>query len=78
MVGLLLIVFLVYLAYVLIAYHRLPDELTLEVGRNGSDADFEAEKQVEKGKDYRIMTYNIGYGAFSSDYSFFMDGGKYA
>lgn len=77
-IGLLLIVFLAYLAYVLIAYHRLPDKLTLEVSRNGSDADFEAEKQVERGKDYRIMTYNIGYGAYSSDYSFFMDGGKYA
>lgn len=77
-IGLLLIVFMVYLAYVLIAYHRLPDKLTLEVSRNGSDADFEAEKQVERGKDYRIMTYNVGYGAFSSDYSFFMDGGKYA
>ena len=77
-IGLLLIVFMVYLAYVLIAYHRLPDKLILEVSRIGSDADFEAEKQVERGKDYRIMTYNVGYGAFSSDYSFFMDGGKYA
>ena len=55
-IGLLLIVFMVYLAYVLIAYHRLPDKLILEVSRIGSDADFEAEKQVERGKDYRIMT----------------------
>ena len=77
-VAVLLIAFFVYAAYVFGTYQRLPDKLTLEVTRNGSNSYFENEKKVETGKYYWIMTYNIGYGAFGKDYSFFMDGGKSA
>ena len=28
------------------------------------------------GELYRVASYNIGFGAYSNDYSFFMDGGK--
>ena len=73
-----LIAFFAYAAYVFGTYYRLPDKLTLEVMRNGSNSYFENEKKVETGKYYWIMTYNIGYGAFRKDYSFFMDGGKSA
>lgn len=73
---LLLIAFGVYAGYVFGTYYRLPDKLTLEVNRNGSNTYFEDELQVEAGKYYWIMTYNIGFGAYHSDYSFFMDGGK--
>ena len=77
-VAVLLIAFFAYAAYVFGTYYRLPDKLTLEVMRNGSNSYFENEKKVETGKYYWIMTYNIGYGAFRKDYSFFMDGGKSA
>lgn len=72
----LLVAFFAYAAYVFGTYYRLPDKLTLEVNRNGSNSYFEDEKPVEAGKYYWIMTYNIGFGAYRKDYSFFMDGGK--
>lgn len=31
---------------------------------------------IPKGKSIRIATWNTGYGAYSNDYTFFMDGGK--
>ncbi len=56
-----------YVAYVFIDYHRIGDqELTVE--RNAAAA-------VEAGKEYGILSYNIGFGAYEDDYSFFMDGG---
>lgn len=67
-----------YCAYVLIAYDRLPDYLTLEVNENGSEEDFDREFWIGQGEEYLVMTYNIGFGAYTKDYSFFMDGGKYS
>ncbi len=73
---LLLIVIGAYAGYVFSTYYRLPDKLTLEVNRNGANFYFEEEKAYEPGQYYWAMTYNIGFGAYQSDYSFFMDGGK--
>lgn len=70
------IVFGVYAFYVFNAYYRLPDKLTLEVKRNGENSYFDENFVVAPGKAYFIMTYNIGFGAYRKDYSFFMDGGK--
>lgn len=60
-----------YVAYVFIAYYRLPDTMSLDVEDSVSGP-------VQLNTDYTITTYNLGFGAYSSDYSFFMDGGKYA
>ena len=35
-------------------------------------------KRIEDNKELKITTYNIGFGAYSHDFSFFMDGGKYS
>ncbi|MCM1123361.1 MAG: endonuclease/exonuclease/phosphatase family protein [Eubacterium sp.] len=67
-----------YFIYVLTSYYRLPDKLTLEVNRSGDDADFDDDFFVKEGEEYQVMTYNIGFGAYTKDYSFFMDGGKYS
>lgn len=79
-IGIIILVILLivaaYLVYVMVSYHRLPDKLTLEVNRTGNQAAFEQDRQVEVGKYYWIMTYNIGFGAYRNDYSFFMDGGR--
>ena len=79
-IGIIILVILLivaaYLVYVMVSYHRLPDKLTLEVNRTGNQAAFEEDRQVEVGKYYWIMTYNIGFGAYRNDYSFFMDGGR--
>lgn len=57
-----------YLAYVFIDYHRLGDNVPLEVTANQSG-------QAAVGEEYRIVSWNIGFGAYESDYGFFMDGG---
>lgn len=56
----------IYVVYLQLQYHRIPDHTELEI-KNSS------EKVVEYGKTYTAMTYNIGFGAYSQDYSFFMD-----
>lgn len=59
---------IIYVAYVFTAYYRLEDNLALEVSGTGG-------KTIASGQQYRIVSYNVGFGAYSSDYSFFMDGG---
>ena len=58
-----------YVAYVFLDYHRIPDNQTLDV--------YEQEPQpiAQTGQDYRVLTWNIGFGAYEDDYGFFMDGG---
>lgn len=57
-----------YVAYVLIDYHRIGDqELAVQ---NGA-----VETSIAAGETYKIVSYNIGFGAYESDYGFFMDGG---
>lgn len=75
-----------YVIYVFAAYDRLPDKLTLEVEQNGeidtasSGSDMAAVPQRESalhaGESYTVMSYNIGFGAYLPEYSFFMDGGR--
>ncbi len=72
----LVIAFLAYAGYVFAAYYRLPDKLTLEVIRNGENSYFDEDKVFSTNRPYFIMTYNIGFGAYRPEYSFFMDGGK--
>lgn len=65
-----------YVAYVFLAYKRLPDKIELTPNANAGAAALPAEAQT--GKVYSIITWNMGFGAYSDDYSFFMDGGKYS
>ncbi len=58
-----------YFAYVFIAFHRLGDMILTPAG----EAEF---KTVETQTTYTLLSYNIGFGAYESDYGFFMDGGK--
>ena len=60
-----------YVMYVIIAYYRIEDNLTLEVTNNNDSI-------IEVNTDQLIMSFNTGFGAYSVDYSFFMDGGKYS
>ena len=73
-VAVLLLAVIGYVLYVMISYHRLPDDLALEIRQPTEGG--EAGAEVSAGTDYEIMTYNIGFGAYTPDYSFFMDGGK--
>ena len=55
-----------YLAYVLIDYHRIGNEV---IDRNPVIAE-----KAEVNKEYDMVSWNIGFGAYESDYGFFMDG----
>lgn len=58
-----------YLLYAVTAYHRLPDNMELDiVSDTGETARSDAE--------YTLVSWNIGFGAYTDDYTFFMDGGK--
>ena len=57
-----------YFAYVLIDYHRIGDQ-DLEVKDNTA-------LTMDEGREYKLLSWNIGYGAYTKDFDFFMDGGK--
>lgn len=58
-----------YFAYVFISYHRIDDNQILEINDEiGNTA------QVDE--EYKIISYNIGFAAYTPDFGFFMDGGK--
>ena len=61
-----------YVIYVFAAYYRVEDNQILEVQTiHGYGLD----RELRTGEVYRLASYNIGFGAYSDDYSFFMDGG---
>ena len=57
-VAVLLLAVIGYVLYVMISYHRLPDDLALEIRQPTEGG--EAGAEVSAGTDYEIMTYNIG------------------
>ncbi len=59
-----------YVSYVVFSYKRIKDNLELTV-ENGTYTE-----SVTVGKEYTIVTQNVGFGAYTQDFSFFMDGGK--
>ena len=67
-VLLFILIVLSYLLYVVCGYYRLEDNLPLEISNNQS-------KTVSADGSYTIMTYNVGFGAYSPEYTFFMDTG---
>lgn len=62
----------VYAIYLLVTYKRLPDnmELSIEPPLAANE-----NRELHPGETYRAITYNIGFGAYTPDFSFFMDGG---
>ena len=58
-----------YVAYMQIQYYRIPDKEEIQVENNHEEA-------LKTNTPYTVMTYNIGFGAYSQDYSFFMDTGE--
>ena len=71
-----LIIFLVlifvivgYVVYLQVNYYRIEDHAVLEIENNTEDV-------LKTGDTYTAVTYNIGFGAYGPDYSFFMDTGE--
>lgn len=65
-----LAIVLIYVAYVFISYSRIEDNQKLDVEGTAQTT------AVKVGAEYTAMTYNIGFGAYTPDFTFFMDGGK--
>ncbi|MBR7188692.1 MAG: endonuclease/exonuclease/phosphatase family protein [Clostridia bacterium] len=61
-----------YLAYVFITYYRLPDMI---YGVNDEYYKDALPPELDGRRSLDIVTWNLGFGAYSADYSFFMDGG---
>lgn len=68
-IGIILICFLILLSYLWIKEYRPEKIEDVKVYGKG-------EKDPEIGKNYKIMTWNIGYGGLDKDTDFFMDGGN--
>ncbi len=66
--ALVLLIVVVYVSYVLITFHR---QGNVELAPEGEAT----AKAVQTGTTYSFVSYNIGFGAYESDYGFFMDGG---
>ena len=57
-----------YVAYVFIDYHRIGSSALPVNGKTG--------QTLAVGEEFTLMDWNIGFGAYTADYDFFMDGGK--
>lgn len=57
-----------YVLYMVVQYDRIPDHQPLAV-ENPQEA------ELRRGQAYTAATYNIGFGAYDPDFSFFMDTG---
>lgn len=66
-VCVILILALCYLAYVFIDYHRIGDGYVTISG--------DPHQLIPEEIEYKLVSYNIGFGAYEPDYGFFMDGG---
>jgi len=62
-----------YAGYVVFSYHRVADNLALDIDAPTGGA---VSQTLGTGSTYTITTYNVGFGAYLPDFSFFMDGGE--
>ena len=85
LILLLLLVIIVggYAAYIFIDYYRIDDNLQLTPEEtalaDGTCITCKIDMpEVHTGRELTVTSWNIGFGAYTDQYSFFMDGGKYA
>lgn len=57
-----------YVLYMVLHYSRIPDNTSLEISNPQSAV-------LKTGDRYTAVTYNVGFGAYDPDFSFFMDTG---
>lgn len=72
-VGALLLILIGYVLYVIFSFDRVEDNQPLEVVTGTTTTELPQTNTL-----YSIISYNIGFGAYSTEYSFFMDGGDYS
>ena len=77
-VAVVLVIVLIYVAYVFLSYDRIEDNQKLDVYAPIKHTVGFDDSQIKTDTTYTIATYNVGFGAYLPDYSFFMDGGEYS
>ena len=75
MLGILILALLAYIVYLNASYYRSEDNQELVVEAPVDDTTTGAAAALATDTEYSAVTYNIGFGAYLPDYSFFMDGG---
>ena len=72
--GTLVAVLAAYVIYLFASYNRIEDRQILKV--EAPQQEGKEKEQLTTEQEYGAVTYNIGFGAYTPDFSFFMDGGK--
>lgn len=62
-----------YLGYYTLSYSRIGDKSIIP--QEGTEA---KQEKIPSTHVCTLLSWNVGFGAYSDDYSFFMDGGKYS
>ena len=70
LLGALILAVIIYLLYVIFSYSRIPDNTPLSIDAG------ETEDSIKVGREYVAVSQNLGFGAYTADFTFFMDGGK--
>lgn len=65
-----LTIVLMYCIYVFATYNRIEDMQVLEINQNASFT------EAQTNTTYTAITQNLGFGAYTDDFTFFMDGGE--
>lgn len=65
-IALVIFITFTYVLYVSLQYYRIKDNIKLNVENNTTN-------NFELDKEYKVLTYNIGFGAYDHDFSFFLD-----
>ena len=63
-----------YVGYVYLQYYRIKDNVEINIDSQLSQT--EVNDVIDSEGTYSIMTYNLGFGAYSPDFDFFMDSEK--
>ncbi len=73
-IGALALAVAIYLAYVMLSYYRLEDNLPLEIEQplNGQEPPV---LDAQASPELTVVAANLGFGAYGPDFDFFMDGG---
>ena len=68
-IALILVLLIGYFLYLILSYHRVGDQPELEIINQKT-------AKPEAGTEYTLLSYNVGFCAYTPDFGFFMDGGK--
>lgn len=74
LIAIVAVVLIGYIIYLYASYHRIEDNKKLKVEKHIEKS--MTDTKLSAGKEYSAITYNVGFGAYTPDFSFFMDGGK--